>query len=587
MRALREANLRLDNFWKGKFASLERKMERKDNMHREELASQKEHYETLLEHEVNVNLRKQRSLGALQAKCEDYEKEGLVKDKMLYLEHEKLKAARRARDYEKTMKKRSEERAAKRIVKLLAAVETKTAKVDFALDQLEAAKDKESEYGGVLDLKSHVKVITRTTERGRPYSKAFESQTRKILSSGMSAEACRLSMRLHAAFFLGGEVAAELETPEVEWHQRQREGVGLESWAYTMLEIAAADKILQHGFDETKIDGVSTMNQWVWIKNGSGPDAKYKVVTVEAGGVLVDGEAEGVKAHVKKVWDRGHAAVLRIRKRLDDMEAGLADELAPLAKGGVKYLKAGATMHDACHTANRSARLLAKLKKESGEEHYGEAVWAEMSEEETKMLDHLCANHSRNLPIAAFNRLFDDHLTSNHREDFEACMKAGGGRARLERDGEQFLRSICKLACQGRGCYAKGDGVQIADWLDTNYPDLKNDTGRAELSKRQDWVLEVSAKILPMLQPLYKHLVEETLVLGPNVLRDSSGVHPPPPPLHFCCSLTTSLHIYIYIHMCVCVCMGDPPPPPPSPASRDATVRSVRPCVRHHVGHRF
>ena len=122
-----------------------------------------------------------------------------------------------------------------------------------------------------------------------------------------------------------------------------------------------------------------------------------------------------------------------------------------------------------------------------------------MNEEETKMLDHLCANHTRNLPIDAFNRLFDDHLTNNHREEFEACMKESGGRARLERDGEALLRSICKLACKGRGCYAKGDGAQIEDWLDTNYPALKNDTGRAELSKRQDWVLEVSAKMLPVL----------------------------------------------------------------------------------------
>jgi hypothetical protein len=85
-------------------------------------------------------------------------------------------------------------------------------------------------------------------------------------------------------------------------------------WAHAMLEIAAADEILQHGFDETKIHGVSTMNQWMWIKMGVGANTKYKVVTVEAGGVLIDGTAEGTKAHIKKVWDRGHRAVLRTRE---------------------------------------------------------------------------------------------------------------------------------------------------------------------------------------------------------------------------------------------------------------------------------
>ena len=215
-------------------------------------------------------------MDALQEKCEAREKEHRVKDEIIHVEHEKLKAARRARDYEKQKLKRAQERAAKRILELKAAVEVKTAKVDIVLDQLEAIKDSEPSHDNCTKaLKSKVEVITRTKERGRPCSKAFESQTRKVLSSGMSAEACHLSMRLHAAFFWGGEVAAELETPEVGWCQKQREGVGLESWACTMLEIiAAADKMLQHGFDETKIDGVSTMNQWVWIKNGSGPDAK-------------------------------------------------------------------------------------------------------------------------------------------------------------------------------------------------------------------------------------------------------------------------------------------------------------------------
>ena len=59
-------------------------------------------------------------------------------------------------------------------------------------------------------------------------------------------------------------------------------------------------------------------------------------------------------------------------------------------------------------------------------------------------------------------------------------------------------------------------------WLEEKYPDLVNKSvGRVELSKRQDWVLEVSAKIYPLLGPTNDYLVD-SLVLGPNILRDST-----------------------------------------------------------------
>ena len=37
-------------------------------------------------------------------------------------------------------------------------------------------------------------------------------------------------------------------------------------------------------------------------------------------------------------------------------------------------------------------------------------VWAAMSDEQRCTTDYLCGNHSRNLPVAAFNRLFDEWL---------------------------------------------------------------------------------------------------------------------------------------------------------------------------------
>ena len=45
------------------------------------------------------------------------------------------------------------------------------------------------------------------------------------------------------------------------------------------------------------------------------------------------------------------------------------------------------------------------------------------------MLRNLCANHSRNLPIDAFNRLYEDYLTETLGGDFEAAVKATGSKA--------------------------------------------------------------------------------------------------------------------------------------------------------------
>ena len=61
-------------------------------------------------------------------------------------------------------------------------------------------------------------------------------------------------------------------------------------------------------------------------------------------------------------------------------------------------------------------------------------------------------------------------------------------------------------------------------WMDENFPDLglaSNRVGRVELSKRQDWSLEVSSKIYPLLGPTNAYLVD-SIVLGQNILRDST-----------------------------------------------------------------
>ena len=146
-----------------------------------------------------------------------------------------------------------------------------------------------------------------------------------------------------------------------------------------------------------------------------------------------------------------------------------------------------------------------------------------MPEEVTKMLSYFCSNHTRNLPVVAFNRLFNAYLSKALGGDFESCKSASGTHSRVEQNGEALLRSITKLAYDGHDLYSKGDGLLIRDWLKEKYPDLTvKSVGRVELSKRQDWTLEVAAKILPLLPALTDYLIE-TRVLDPNVLRDSTG----------------------------------------------------------------
>jgi hypothetical protein len=113
-----------------------------------------------------------------------------------------------------------------------------------------------------------------------------------------------------------------------------------------------------------------------------------------------------------------------------------------------------------------------------------------MPEDEKSMTRYLCANHTRNSPVDAFNRRFTKYLNDTLAMEFDAATKASGGRSRLEKDLPSFLRSICKLVCSGHGAYAKGDGLEIKEFIEREHPEvLLEDVGRVELSKRQDWVL--------------------------------------------------------------------------------------------------
>ena len=103
-------------------------------------------------------------------------------------------------------------------------------------------------------------------------------------------------------------------------------------------------------------------------------------------------------------------------------------------------------MHDTCNCANAAARLLGDLKRESGVEELGAEAWAALPSSKTKMLDFLCANHTRNLPVDAFVHLFEKYLNAVLGDEFVKAAAAAEGTARIAKDGKALIRAICKLA---------------------------------------------------------------------------------------------------------------------------------------------
>ena len=137
------------------------------------------------------------------------------------------------------------------------------------------------------------------------------------------------------------------------------------------------------------------------------------------------------------------------------------------------------------------------------------------------MFDFLCLNHTRNLLAVRFEKRHDKYLEAELGEALRAAKIASGGRARLECTGTHFLRSLCKLTHKGFGQYVKGDGDAFSDFLALNYPHITNEgLSHADYSNRQDWSLEVSFELYPLLDPLLDYEVK-SLLDDPNILRDS------------------------------------------------------------------
>jgi hypothetical protein len=186
------------------------------------------------------------------------------------------------------------------------------------------------------------------------------------MATGATARAVRESVLLNAGHFLTSNEAAIYcsEVPKERWFTMQREALRLETYVYTFMRIAGCSKIIQWGFDETSIDGVPTLNQWVLLKEQGSPPS---VTTIECAGIMVGSSSREIADHITASWEDGQTAIGMLRESLGDQ----ADVHVPRVNGGVKLHKLQGVMHDTCNTANKTARLALQLRDASGQLHYG------------------------------------------------------------------------------------------------------------------------------------------------------------------------------------------------------------------------
>jgi hypothetical protein len=295
----------------------------------------------------------------------------------------------------------------------------------------------------------HWKALITPSGKGNGLSVPFEQYVRGILATGCSAKAARGTIAMSANVFLNADEYKKLHDilPLPRWFQSQREGLGNEAWTYAMIRVAGAEKILQWGFDETKLDGVSTMNQWVLLQAGENAP---ELLTIEAAGLTVGGTAQDLADHVENSWEIGQQAVMLVRKELGP---DLCDALVPLAGGGVLLHKMKGAMHDTCNTANLVPHLVLQLRETSGKLFYGDDVWAALPAAEKSWYDYLCGNHTRNLPLDQWNREFEAYIKEHLGDAIMEVQKEGGGRTRVEGSGILLLRAMCRLTHTGNGTF--------------------------------------------------------------------------------------------------------------------------------------
>ena len=108
----------------------------------------------------------------------------------------------------------------------------------------------------------------RSRQRNKGVTAQFEQHVRCALATGATARQVTDMLRLDSSYLLEPEQAIQFlqDLPLLRWVQTQREGLGMESYLYSFMRIAGASRVLQWGFDETTLDGVSVLNQWALLE---------------------------------------------------------------------------------------------------------------------------------------------------------------------------------------------------------------------------------------------------------------------------------------------------------------------------------
>jgi hypothetical protein len=135
----------------------------------------------------------------------------------------------------------------------------------------------------------------REGKRGKPVGFHFVRHCGTLLATGGSANSVREQVLVNAGFFLSGEDHNKFKdaVPSLRWFQYQREGMGLESLLYTLIRLAACERVEQWGFDETSLNGVATLNQWCRVQ----VDGALVVITLECAGLLPGSSSARVAEH--------------------------------------------------------------------------------------------------------------------------------------------------------------------------------------------------------------------------------------------------------------------------------------------------
>lgn len=316
-----------------------------------------------------------------------------------------------------------------------------------------------------------------------------------------------------AEFLLPDE---KIDIPAVSYFTKLREVLGVQAELYTYMKIAAAAELLQMGFDETKIDGQSTLNIWIMILN---QDGTKEVCFLECAGVLVGGTADEVATHIEHKFEAAAEDLEKLRELLK--AAGHdADMLVPLIDGGLAMARLRSVMHDTCNTANATAVKLIEKITELLKGSMSEAEWDKVPDKKKYVLDFLCANHTRGLPISNFNVMFKQRmnmLLGSFVEDAKMPVFKMGG--------EDVLYAIRKLFYGGWCEYYNSDGKALKKLIANDAPEYVHcSLGRHETGSRQDGVAEACPLIYVFLPYLRKHSVA-TLGLPGNILSDTVNVY--------------------------------------------------------------